>query len=147
MSLFFFLIPKTQNSLPGTLLFAVVFFLFPTLAAYYFFFSVVRLLITVVHATLFLTVFFFNSFPFYDFIAYLMDPYAGKLPGGVWFEVLPDPQPAVTPPSPSPPPSLSPRIPIPITVHMVIVALLLMAQMACNFVHVCIHACMLCVHT
>jgi phosphatidylinositol glycan class Q protein len=95
----------------GTLLFALVFFLFPTLAAYYFFFSIVRLLITVVQAVLFCAVFFINCFPFFDVFVHVLSPQGkhGNL-GGFWFEVLSDPQPIALPqPSPIVSPKSSPR--------------------------------------
>eukprot|EP00455_Lapot_gusevi_P054226 TRINITY_DN8649_c0_g1_i6.p1 TRINITY_DN8649_c0_g1~~TRINITY_DN8649_c0_g1_i6.p1 ORF type:complete len:468 (-),score=106.68 TRINITY_DN8649_c0_g1_i6:1085-2488(-) len=75
----------------GTLLFALIVFLFPTVSMYYLFFSIVRLLVTIVQAALFCIIFFFNYFPFFSVGAYCFG--GEKLPGGVWIEVLPDPSP------------------------------------------------------
>jgi phosphatidylinositol glycan class Q protein len=69
----------------GTLLFALVSFLFPTILVYYVFFSLVRFLVTLVHAALFTTVLTVNSFPFFALVVRLID--RGRLPGAVWFEV------------------------------------------------------------
>ncbi len=71
----------------GTLLFAIVFFLFPTIAIYYVFFSIVRLMVTLAQATLWWTLSFFHYFPFFAVgRIYLFD--RARLPGGVCFQRL-----------------------------------------------------------
>ena len=71
----------------GTLLFATLFFLFPTLAIYYVFFSLVKLIISVVQAILYTIFITMYSFPFFGLFAHFYK--AQQLPGGIWFELLP----------------------------------------------------------
>lgn len=71
----------------GTLLFTTIFFLFPTIGIYYVFFTLVYLLVTSVHASLWLLLASLNYFPFFAVLLYMFDP--GRLPGGIWFEHTP----------------------------------------------------------
>jgi hypothetical protein len=75
----------------GTLLFTILFFLFPTIAIYYVFFSIVRLLVTLAQAALWWALAFFAYFPFYALVRGYLWERAGapRYPGGVCFALLP----------------------------------------------------------
>jgi phosphatidylinositol glycan class Q protein len=63
----------------GTILFTLIFFLFPTVMIYYIFFSIVRFLITLVEAALWFLICFYNHFPFFSVGVFALD--RGRLPG------------------------------------------------------------------
>lgn len=75
-----------EQLMVGTVVFTLVFFLFPTLAVYYIFFSFVRLIVTIAQACLWSWLAFFNFFPFFHIIVFMFTP--NKLPTNVYFEVL-----------------------------------------------------------
>ncbi len=68
----------------GTMLFTLVFFLFPTITIYYVFFSIVRFGIIVTQALIWFLLAFMNYFPLFAAITYIFD--SERLPGGIWFE-------------------------------------------------------------
>eukprot|EP00474_Spongospora_subterranea_P009569 CRZ10027.1 hypothetical protein [Spongospora subterranea] len=76
----------------GTILFTLIFFLFPTVAIYYLFFAIVRFLIMLVEAGLCLLMATFNSFPFFELAVFFFDK--GRLPSGIRVEVLPSSTPS-----------------------------------------------------
>jgi hypothetical protein len=68
----------------GTILFTLVFFLFPTITIYYIFFSMVRFSIIITQALIWFLLAFMNYFPLFAAIMYVFD--SERLPGGIWFE-------------------------------------------------------------
>ncbi|CEP02540.1 N-acetylglucosaminyl transferase component (Gpi1) [Plasmodiophora brassicae] len=77
---------EVDQLLLGTILFTLIFFLFPTVAIYYLFFAIVRFLIMLVEALLWMVMCFFNFFPFFELGVYFVD--RGRLPSGIRLEVL-----------------------------------------------------------
>ena len=57
----------------GTILFTVLFFLFPTVAIYYLYFTLVRFLLFSVHSVIFIVLLLLNHFPIYAFLSFLFD--------------------------------------------------------------------------
>lgn len=86
----------------GTLLFAVVFFLFPTIAVFYAFFSTAWLFVLCAQATLWWSLAILNEFPFYGLFCRFAHP--EWLPAGVHLEMT-----ATTPASQSSPAPSSPE--------------------------------------
>lgn len=72
--------------LVGTILFTLLFFLFPTIGIYYVFFSFVRILIIGIQAGVWFLLAFLNYFPLFAAVLYFFDP--ERLPGGIWFEAV-----------------------------------------------------------
>lgn len=67
--------------LVGTLLFTVLFFLFPTSLVYYVFFTIVHLMVLVARGGLWWALAICNHFPVFNLITYVANP--GRLPGGI----------------------------------------------------------------
>ena len=57
----------------GTILFTVIFFLFPTVAIYYLYFSLVRFVIAFIQFVIFCALQILNHFPIYGLVLYLYD--------------------------------------------------------------------------
>ncbi|KAK5582549.1 hypothetical protein RB653_004134 [Dictyostelium firmibasis] len=68
----------------GTLLFTLIFFLFPTTAIYYFFFAVFKSGVSIVMAIFALLLHFLNTFPLFNLVIFFID--SRYLPGGVVFD-------------------------------------------------------------
>lgn len=77
---------EMDQLLVGTILFTLTFFLFPTIAVYYVFFSFVRALTNSAQAFLWFLLAFMNYFPFFAVLLYIFRP--GRLPGGIWMEII-----------------------------------------------------------
>ncbi|KAF2077671.1 hypothetical protein CYY_000987 [Polysphondylium violaceum] len=69
----------------GTLLFTLIFFLFPTTAIYYLFFALFKSGVSMVKAIFFLLLHFLNTFPLFNLLVYFIDK--KYLPGGVVFSL------------------------------------------------------------
>ncbi|EGC34896.1 hypothetical protein DICPUDRAFT_152826 [Dictyostelium purpureum] len=68
----------------GTLLFTLIFFLFPTTAIYYLFFAVFKAGVSIVKGIFALLLHFLNTFPLFNLLIFSIDK--RYLPGGVIFE-------------------------------------------------------------
>jgi phosphatidylinositol glycan class Q protein len=71
----------------GTIVFTLLFFLFPTTALYYFFFAVLRLAIAAVNAVGALLLELLAHFPLYHLCQHATDP--AFLPAGIRFDIVP----------------------------------------------------------
>ncbi|MES1912939.1 MAG: hypothetical protein MHM6MM_005183 [Cercozoa sp. M6MM] len=78
--------PAADQLMLGTVMFAVLFLLLPTVAIHYFFFCIVRLLTSSAQALVGLLLFTLNSFPFFGLLVHATR--AHTLPGGVQITVL-----------------------------------------------------------
>ncbi|KYQ88964.1 putative glycosyltransferase [Tieghemostelium lacteum] len=65
----------------GTLLFTLIFFLFPTTIIYYFFLAMFKSIVSIVQGLFVLLLHLINTFPLFNLLIYLMDP--KYIPGGV----------------------------------------------------------------
>jgi len=64
-----------QQLLFGTVLFAIVFFLFPSFAAYFYLFATLQLLVVALQGLIWLIIVLLISFPYYTLSAMARDPY------------------------------------------------------------------------
>ena len=74
-----------QQLLFGTVLFAIVFFLFPSFAAYFYLFALLQLMVVGLEAAIWLVVVLLVSFPYYTLFASAGDPYISR---GLQFKLV-----------------------------------------------------------
>lgn len=81
----------------GTVLFTVLFFLFPTIAVYYVYFSLLRLGLAVAQELVAQAINLFNHLPIYSLVLYVQDP--TLFTGTIWLERVEQPQQSLSLPS------------------------------------------------
>eukprot|EP01083_Nonionella_stella_P233631 822968_1 len=79
----------------GTVIFALIFLILPTVTVYYAFFTSARLLLSLFGASLWIFIFFFNYFPFCALVMRVVEGVScgkaggSRLPGGVYLDMRP----------------------------------------------------------